>query len=438
MTTRDGGEGFSHEIIVFDSKSGISEEEQREILAKIDNIAEKNRLSLSENKKTRFKAKKSGGLFPVIVNIAAFAALAGGLIVLSYAQSKTDSLVRTGAKVYNSAERALIEEIRKETLALLEEKDREISLYAGKSGGAGGGEYLSTLAVLRNERSKILEDARAREAVVQARMDIRTRETAPPLQTAPPPAADAAGAGGELARLNAERDLAAEIEAQMGGFFASLNAEIAEDRLEDASETVKAMREFINTPAFRSLRSIRERKEMYTQAVNTYETIIGEASENRALSNSDPDYMNRVSGLQARIAALENDMAEKDKTIDAVSSQGSGATRRLNELAKENGALQADNKRLQSDLDKQTRSVTSLQQSVNSLKKTEADLKTEKAETARLAQIVGSNEKTITNRNEVLAKIRGEIEGGKDINDMSFNEIRDSLAKIKAAMQGLN
>jgi len=68
----------NNEGVVFDAACGISEEEQREIFAQINAIAEKNRLSLAggadtaagvsekgkkKKAKRRFKAKKSGGLF---------------------------------------------------------------------------------------------------------------------------------------------------------------------------------------------------------------------------------------------------------------------------------------------------------------------------------------------------------------------------------------
>jgi len=459
--------------IVFDAKSGISEEEQREILAKIDSIAEKNRLSIGEDregksKKTRFKAKKSGGVFPFVFNIAAVAVLATGLLVLSSTQIKTDSAVRTGGKVYNSVERALIDEIRKETLALLEANEREISLIVSRLGEIDSEEYLSALTVLRNERSGILEDARAKEAVLQARFENRTRDS-----YAGAPALQDAAAEGELAALNTEHGLTSGIEAQMGGFFANLNRQIADDSLDEAALTIQAMRDFINTPAFKSLRSVQARKEMYIQSINTFEAIVKEAVENKAVSNSDPQYVNRMSDLQTKIAALEKDIAEKDKTIEAVSSQGSGATRRINELSKENNALQTENKRLErtnntlqtrnsqltADLERQTgmatalqRSVNTLQSSVNTLRQAEADLKTEKAETARLTLAVNERdnivkardntitrqEAVITNRNDVIKTIRNVIEGGKNINDMSFNEIRDSLDKIQSALQSLN
>jgi len=367
------------EILVFDAKSGISEEEQREILAKINNIAEKNRLSLAEgdgkSRKKRFKAKKSGGRFPVVVNIIAFAFLAAGIFILISMQGKTDAKIKTGKKVYNSAERALIEEIRRET---------------------------------QNEAMGL--------------------------------------ASVELERLNREQYQAAAIEDQMGAFFSNLNRQIGDNRLDEAGATIRAMREFINTPAFEVLRSIQARKGLYTQAINSFETMIEEAKRLKDMSNGDDNSYResaaQASGLQARISQLEQNLAEKDKTIDALSSQGSGASRRLSELEKTNNTLQTENTRLnrtntglqtqntqlKSDLDKQTQAAAS----------SARDLQAEKAETARLNQSNTRNEAALANRNDVINKIRGVIEGGKSIDDMSYNDFKDSLEKIQSALRSLN
>jgi chromosome segregation ATPase len=339
--------------IVIDTQSGISEEEQLKILAQINSIAEKNRLSLSESgqgegksRKPRFKAKKSGGRFPVIVNITAIVLLAGGFTILLSMQGKTDARIRTGTKVYDSVERAIIEEIRKETTGL---------------------------------------------------------------------------ADGELERLNTEQYQSAAVEAQMGAFFANLNSQIADNSLDEAAGTIKSMRDFINTPAFQSLRSIRERKDMYVQAINSFETMVEEARKYRGASIPEQNTEIAMPDLQARIARLEQDIAEKDKTIEAVSSQGTGAARRLNELEKansdlktdngqlgrtngalqtENGQLRTRNTQLTSDLERQTQSATTLQR----------DLQTERAETARLNQAVTARDSTISNRNDVITRIRNEVE----------------------------
>jgi uncharacterized coiled-coil protein SlyX len=382
MTHDDSG-------IVIDTQSGISEEDQREILSQINKIAEKNRLSLSadtqgegKSKKPRFKAKKSGGGFPIVVNIAAIAALAGGLSVLLSMQGKTYAQVRTEAKVYNSVERAIIEEIRR-----------------GTTGPAAGGL-----------------------------------------------------AGGELERLNMEQYQSAAIEAHMGAFFANLNRQIADNSLEQAAGTIKSMRDFINTPAFQALRSIQARKNMYTQAINSFETMVEEARKYQGASLPDRNTERSQPDLQARITQLEQDLAEKDKTIEAVSSQGSGAARRLTDLEKANGDLQAENRQLgrtngalqtengqlrtrntqlASDLEKQTRQG-------------EQDLQREKAETTRLTQIVAAHESTIgrqeaaiSNRNNVITRIRNEVELEQAYDDIPPTQIKERITRIQAALRSL-
>lgn len=353
--------------IVFDAKSGISEEEQREILAKINNITEKNRLSLSEgegkSKKTRFKAKKRGGRFPVIVNIIAFAALAGGLLILISMQGKTDARIRTGTKVYNTAERALIEEIRKET---------------------------------------------QNEAAI------------------------------ELERLNMEQSQASAIEAQMGGFFANLNRQVTNNNLDEAALILKAMREFINTPAFGAIRSIQSRKGLYTYAINSLETMI---EKNRADGISD------TTALQARITQLEQNLAEKDKTIAAFSSQGTSTTRRLTELENNNKTLQTKNSQLQTDLDRQTRSAATLQQNLTQTttqyQRAASDLEAEKARTATLTQTVVTREATIQQRDNSIRDLQQRINRIQEIVqrkaavDMTIGELSDSVSSIQE-MLGIN
>jgi len=352
--------------IVFDAKSGISEEEQREILAKINNITEKNRLSLSEgegkSKKTRFKAKKSGGRFPAIVNIIAFAALAGGLAILISTQGKTDARIRTGTKVYNIAERALIEEIRRETQ-------------------------------------------------------------------------NAAAAGAELERLNMEQSRAAAIEAQMGGFFSNLNRQITNNNLGEAALIIKAMREFINTPAFMSVRSIQARKEMYTNAIKSFETMIDRSRAGGAGGNSD------TTALQARITQLEQTLAEKDKTIAAFSAQGNSATRRLTELENNNKTLQTKNSQLQTDLDRQTRSATTLQhnltQTTAQYQRAASDLEAEKARTVTLTQTVTAREASIQQRDNSIRDLQQrinriqEVVQGKAAVDMTLAELNNSVSRIQ-------
>ncbi|MDR2965992.1 MAG: hypothetical protein LBU88_09475 [Treponema sp.] len=107
----------SNEEIILDSGSGISIEEQREILSQINGIAEKNRRSLLEaaasiqdEKKIKINAKKKG-IFPLVVNIAALLILAGGGLSLYLVNSKKEHQIREGSGVFSITEQALIGEL---------------------------------------------------------------------------------------------------------------------------------------------------------------------------------------------------------------------------------------------------------------------------------------------------------------------------------------
>ncbi|MDR1574761.1 MAG: hypothetical protein LBS37_02040 [Treponema sp.] len=374
--------------IVFDRSAGISEEEQREIMLQINGIAEKNRRSFSEaagpeggvaaGSKSRFTAKKSGGLFPILVNAAAVAFFIGGFLLLSSFQEKTDIRVREGPVVYNSAERALIEEIRRETASRIAAKEQEIAsiiskladvdtelqklhssneelsveqLAAEEQLTALKAEYHSGLATLQDERSLILEDARAREANLRALLEARIRDLAAASEQNE---AALSSAQSELERLTAEQQTAASIEAQMAGYFALVNDRIHESEFTAAAETLRSMRDFLNTPAFQGIRSIQARKDLYAQAINAMEAIVEAAIRSQdALSLSGAEAAEAaLAELREKNAVLEESVAALSRTVEAASSQGSGLTRRLSELESQAAGLRSAN----ADLEKRAAS----------------------------------------------------------------------------------
>jgi chromosome segregation ATPase len=342
--------------IVFDASCGISEEEQREIFAQINKIAEKNRLSLATSaatasadggkgkKKKQFKAKKSGGFFPIVVNAAAIAALAGGFIALYVFQGKTNAEVREGAKVYNSAERALIGELVSE---------------------------------------------------------------------------QSAAARGELEQLSREQNQAATVEAQMGALFANLSRAINGNNLEEAAVIIRSMRDFLNTPAFQGLRSIQARKDLYAQAINSFEIMLDELRRTQAalasgIMSLDRSAEEMFAQLQERTVQLERDVAERDRRI-----------------AETERNLQASN----TAGERTAQNVTVLERRVETL---QADVDRERTRVNTLQTNVTRQEATIANRNAVVEQIRNIIQGGKALDDMSYNELRESTARIQAALQSLN
>ena len=84
------------EEFAFDPESGISREDQKEILREIEKVAKESRIAVTPEA-FAVKAAKRGVLFPVIVNAAAVLALVAGFFVfqLSRISSKLPLPVAT-------------------------------------------------------------------------------------------------------------------------------------------------------------------------------------------------------------------------------------------------------------------------------------------------------------------------------------------------------
>jgi septal ring factor EnvC (AmiA/AmiB activator) len=225
--------------ITFETGAGISEAEQREILEGIEKAVRQDRRSLGGA--SPVKAKKRGLLFPLLVNVAGILLLAAGLVFFLKFRSGGEIKTRQGPALYNSAERALIQEIRRETTQELKAKEREIGLILDKLTGVDEElrelyssnqeltaeqkaveadlqrlqeEYRSSLSSLQDERSQILETSRIREANLRAQFDERANE----LKAQAEQSREAlSSARIELERLSGDQEKGAAVEAQLSG-----------------------------------------------------------------------------------------------------------------------------------------------------------------------------------------------------------------------------
>jgi len=351
--------------------SEISEDERREILAQIEGIVEKNRKSLSggeEGAEKGFRAKKRGGLFPLLANAVAAVALAGGFFALSSMQSGADAQAREGARIFSDMERALINEIRRETGARLAMQDAEISMILAsleeleaqlQALAAGEGDMTqeqvaaqqrliaeqedrrAALAGAREERSRILDEARSQETPIRAQMDerARQRDEAPggAEQAAQDGSADLEAARAELARLAEEQAKAAAAEAQIAGLFASVGRQVAERDLDGAEQAAAALRETLGSPAFQALRAMPARMGLYEQAAGALEALLGEhrAIYGAMLANVDRGAeirrMEEIALLEARLGEAAQTQEARIQALQAEHDEELGLLRYENE-----------------------------------------------------------------------------------------------------------
>jgi len=393
---------MNKEDVVFDEKSGISVEEQQEILSKINGIAEKNRKLLSQttqndkDKKGKIiiNAKKSGAGFPLAVNIAAVVVLLVGVFSMFFFYGKKDSQVRIGKAAYDIAERTLIQEIRKDTSEKIAEKEMEITtittrldevddelakLYSSNQELtkeqiaaqerllAMQNSFRDELAVLQDEKSQILEASRSREARLRAQLDERAREYAAAQQKV---SGELDYANSELDRLTTEQERIAAIDAQVSGGLAAVKDYIKNGQYDQAASIVENLRHFCNTNTLASSRVFQSRRDFYNQSIDFVEAMIIDAQKNSGSSLGSEQFE-----LKAKNVELQNKISEMQKTNDALSKGGSGLTTRIGELETtitekdtKISTLETDAKTKSADITRLQNSNTSQQQEITRLR----------------------------------------------------------------------
>jgi chromosome segregation ATPase len=394
-----------------------------------------------------------------------------------------ETQVRGTTALYNSAERALIREIRRETAEELEAKEREIDSMLAKLRGVDGElqelysnnqdltaeqriieanlrslqeEYLSSLGSLRDERSHILESSRAREASLRAQYDERTGELAAQVEQGREALSQARR---ELERLSTDQEKGAAIEAQLSAMYIGAAATINAGRLGEAARALNTMRDFINTPAFQGIRSVEPRRNFYLSSITTLEGLMGLAERlNTAVeSTGDGTYERAIARLEERNAALEEQVAGLNEAVIASGAEGSGLGRQVSELQSRISGLQSrtaeqertlneqrlaleERQRSNADLDRrlgeQTARAGELTRQLNEQTERGNDLSRQLSDFSRTnSELI----LTVTDLNRTLTERNGEIQSLTARNTEQAEQIQSlntQLAAIRLVLQG--
>jgi chromosome segregation ATPase len=472
--------------IVFDTSSGFSESEQREILENIEALTRKEKIApVSEEQK--LTPQKRGGKFPLLVNLGGALLLIGGVLVLSFFYRQDESELRGGAVPLGVTDRKLIQEIRRANEARIHEKEQEITGILAKLSGVDGDlqalqssletkmeereaelrrqmnqeidqeldrlmnqdlseaaiaeqmrifdeqqiarinaelasyrkeldaerqaaelklqkaqeEYRNSLAVLQSERAGILEASRISEANLRAQLEEKSGEIRQYEQSR----ADLNVAREELQRLTDEQERAFLVERQMSGFYTLVRDHISEGSLEKAGETLGLMREFLETPAFQTIRAIQSQKESHLAAINTLSAAVegfrtqgGAAAPALGSAGSDGE----LAALREENAALKAAVADQTREIDAYRSQGTDLTQSIREfeaaissLRSQSAAQERDLSALQSEISAQAQRISAQERDLGALR----------SQSAAQAQTISTQERDLTTlRNQNAAQ----------------------------------
>ena len=348
------------EDITFDTSSGISLEEQYDILKSINTMAGGRRF---EAEAVQVTAKKKDFLFPLYVNIGAIIILGLGVLAFSFFHRHDEQVIRESSSTLGFTERILIQEIRQETDRLINIKESQINEILSRLSAADNeyrelqisietlteaqkeraaqlliqqDEYRLILSELHDDRARILEDSRRQEAFLRAQAEERIQELSARLDHGQ---ASLTAAMEELRRLGTEQELVSRAESQMSGFYIIVNEQLAGGSFDEASNTLEAMRIFLDSPSLQGISIMQTRRQTHLAAISALEEVIIEGRRLSAEPTAPARNLiqdNEIAELRARNAALERDIA-------ALSSQGTDQIRILTEYISLINQLETEN-----------------------------------------------------------------------------------------------
>ena len=263
----------------YDPDSGISREDQKEILQEIEKVATESRIAVSPEA-FAVKAAKKGILFPVIVNAAAVFALVVGYFAfqLLFQRSETEAARESAAGI--TAAGKLIEELKKESEAQLQEKNAQINQIQGQ------------LAQIDRERQSL-----------QSTMDEKVRERETQLR-----AAVAAELDAERQKLRSQGLSDQDIARRLSELEARKNTEFTTEL-----ESYRRQADEERRKSEANLRALE----------NEYTASLARANDERqkVLADSKKREEDLRAQLDQRTKELESDKAKAEAALRALASQ---------------------------------------------------------------------------------------------------------------------
>jgi chromosome segregation ATPase len=297
-------------------------------------------------------------------------------------------------------------------------------------------EYRSSLAGLQAERAGILEASRVSEADLKAQLEEKTGELT---QQYEQNREDLNLAREELRRLTDEQERSALVERQMSGFYTLVQAHMREGTPEKALETLALMREFLETPAFQTIRAIQFQKEGHLAAINSLSAVVeGLLGQGPRPVSAGPDPREEeIAALREENAALTQTIADRTGEINVYRSQGTELTRTMQEFEGTISTLRSQNTTQSQTISAQERDLNALRTQNTTQAQTisahERDLSALRSQNTAQAQTISAHERDLSAlRNENTAQAQTITEQTQQI-----NSLRTTNTSLFQAMENL-
>ena len=381
----------------------FSPEERSEITARIEKVSARNAVAAPGIPSKKEALRR--GFFPLLINADAVVFLTAGIALLFYLQ-QTDAaeILKSGANM-GVTERALIHEIRKEAHLQLNEKEAAIDAMNARIAEVEAGlgrldslealtgeqraameelrrereEYKSSLAELHMEKARILTNARILEAEARQREENLNKkpkeEQGVQENFSGHNRAEIESALAELSGISKEAEKNALVEKQLSGFYANISRQIEEGRYREAEGSIEALKEYLATPSFGSIKTIEARRESDIAAINVLSFLLAEAQKagvpgasiqietpppvppgdgaEEALRQQVTQQAASIAEQNAALASMEKTLAELQKSITDLQDRNDTFTQTIEEKDKQIEALQKTISNVSSALENQ-------------------------------------------------------------------------------------
>jgi hypothetical protein len=299
----------------FDAESGISQEDQKDILQAIENVVTQNKIAATPEDFV-VKAAKRGVLFPSLVIAAAAVALVVGGAAFYFLFQKGETQITRGTLGTITAEGQLIQAVRQEANARLQEKNQEITSIQGR-----------------------LVDIDKQRQDLQSNMDTKVNQKEQELR-----AQMASALAAEKSRLEAEglsrqavalrmtaleKQRSGQLEQQLEAYRKEADAErtLAEKNLATLQQNYEANLAQANTERQQVMAEAQKREAdlrgQFSQKTQTLESAKARAEQQLAAISAQRDKEDLVTGqLTGLYGVVSEDMSEHeyDKALDGLKS----------------------------------------------------------------------------------------------------------------------
>ena len=293
----------------------LEEQEKEEILQEIDGLVASNRLPVSDEMGT-LKPQKSGVGFPLVINILAVAAVLSTFYFSNRLFEQKQENLSSDAASYQSAEGRLLQELKKESAAKLEQKEKEI------------GAIQTELAELDRQSRELAEtmdqQISDREAALRKELEAELEQERAKLLSQGKSEADIET---ELKAIEAQRS--AEYDAELAQFRAETEQAIAEkeEELNRAKELNEELLAEVNSEKERIENETRQRESELTAQFEAEKAELAEEAASAAArleqltANQERETLviDQINGSYETIFTLINSQ-NYDAALDAIES----------------------------------------------------------------------------------------------------------------------